>query len=329
MQKRVAVTGAAGFIGFHLCRALASRGDEVIGFDNFNDYYDPQLKRDRAAELENCGVTVVEGDICDRQALFSWLGDFAATHLVHLAAQAGVRYSLDHPDAYIQTNIVGFLNILEFCRAHPEVPLTYASSSSVYGLNENIPFGIDDKTDRQASLYGVTKKSNELMAHSYHHLFGVRATGLRFFTVYGPWGRPDMAYFSFAKRMMNGEPIDIFNHGKMRRDFTYIDDIVAGTAAAVDLEADWELFNLGNNRPEPLDQLVTSLEQALNLKAEKILKPMQPGDVVETYADIGHSQDGLGFDPKIPLSEGIPRFIEWYRTYHKTPIIQSTSETPL
>jgi len=320
MGKRVVITGAAGFIGFHLALFLKRRGDEVVGYDNFNDYYDPQLKRDRERELKKAGVQVIEGEICDRERLFSFLRKVTPSHLVHLAAQAGVRYSIDNPQAYLRSNIDGFLTVLEFCRQHPEVPLTYASSSSVYGLNRKTPFSPEDRTDQQASLYGATKKSNELMAHTYRHLYGVKATGLRFFTVYGPWGRPDMAYFSFTQNILAGKPIELFNQGNMRRDFTYIDDIVAGTAAAVDLEADYEIFNLGNHRPEPLSALVSILEESLGREAQKVMSPMQAGDVVETFADISKSQEKLGFQPTTPLTEGIPRFVEWYQSYYGVPL---------
>lgn len=316
MQKRILITGAAGFIGFHLARQLHARGDSVIGIDSFNDYYNPQLKRDRAHILSEDGIAVITGDICQPGFLQELMEKQDTTHVVHLAAQAGVRYSLQNPHAYIAANITGFLNILEACRAHPHITLTYASSSSVYGTNTKVPFSIDDRTDHQASLYGVTKKTNELMAYTYHHLYGIRVTGLRFFTVYGPWGRPDMAYFSFTKAIMEGTPIDIYNHGKMHRDFTYIDDIVQGTVAAIDLGAACELFNLGNHRSEPLSALITSIEDALGKKAQMRLLPMQAGDVEATYADIAYSQEKLGFTPKTSLNEGIKKFIDWYHHYY-------------
>lgn len=259
MKKNILITGAAGFIGFHLAQALHMRGDRVVGFDNFNDYYSPLLKRRRAAELKKEGVAVIEGDICDHIALQALVQEQKIDHFVHLAAQAGVRYSLENPQAYVKANLEGFVNVLEVCR-HKGLPLTYASSSSVYGANSKIPFSVEDPTDSQVSLYGATKKSNELMAHTYHHLFGFPITGLRFFTVYGPWGRPDMAYFSFADAIMKGKPIELFNPpsqiGPMRRDFTYVDDIVAGTVAAIDLKADNAVFNLGNHRPVEVSQLV-------------------------------------------------------------------------
>lgn len=315
VMKRVFITGAAGFIGFHLAKHLHERGDQVIGYDNFNSYYDPNLKRLRASLLNNIGIKVIEGDICDKNSLNDAVVSFGATHIAHLAAQAGVRHSLENPKAYIAANIDGFLNVLEICRANPHIPLVYASSSSVYGLNDKIPFSAQDRTDRQASLYGVTKKSNELMAFTYHHLFGIKVTGLRFFTVYGPFGRPDMAYFSFADKILRDETIDVFNSGKMERDFTYIDDIVDGVTAALRLSADCEIFNLGNNHPEPLGYLIELLEKSLGKKAKKRLLPMQAGDVVSTFADITLSQEKLGYTPKTPLNVGIPRFIEWYRAY--------------
>jgi len=236
--------------------------------------------------------------------------------LIHLAAQAGVRYSLEDPYAYLKTNVDGFLNILEICRSHKKIKLVYASSSSVYGTNKKMPFSLKDSTDNQASLYGVTKKANELMAQTYHHLFGIECIGLRFFTVYGPWGRPDMAYFSFAKAIMEGKPIEIFNHGAMQRDFTYIDDIVEGISAAIDRKIDFGIFNLGNHQPEELLHFVTVLEKALGFKAQKILKPMQPGDVVSTYADIEESQIALGFTPKVKIEEGLQAFARWFKLYY-------------
>jgi UDP-glucuronate 4-epimerase len=317
MKKNILITGMAGFIGFHVASALQARGDFVIGLDNFNSYYDPQLKRARAVELARQGMVVIEGDLLNRSVLQEIVEKYAITHCIHLAAQAGVRYSLDNPHAYIQSNIEGFLNILELCRAYPHIPLVYASSSSVYGLNTKVPFALEDRTDQQASLYGVTKKTNELMAQTYHHLFGIAVTGLRFFTVYGPWGRPDMAYFSFTKAILENRPIEIFNQGKMRRDFTYIDDIVRGVTAALDLAHPQAVFNLGNHQPAELLYFVTLLEKALGRSAQKKLLPMQPGDVISTYADIQESQQQLGFKPQISLEEGIPRFVTWYQNYFK------------
>lgn len=318
-KKRIFMTGAAGFIGFHMALHLHQRGDHVVGFDNFNAYYDPQLKRARAAQLAQRGIFILEGDIKDSQALQRAVEEHQSTHILHLAAQAGVRHSLQNPQTYLHSNIEGFLNVLEICRHQPHIPLIYASSSSVYGLNQNVPFSIEDRTDQQASLYGVTKKTNELMAQTYHHLFGIFVTGLRFFTVYGPWGRPDMAYFSFTRAILEGRPIEIYNHGQMKRDFTYIDDIVAGTTAALDRSLPCATFNLGHHQPEELLYLIDLLEKELGCKAQKIMLPMQPGDVVSTYADIKESKNQLGFIPKISLEEGIGHFIKWYKDYHKLP----------
>lgn len=316
-KKRIFITGAAGFIGFHMARYFHERGDIVIGFDSFTTYYDSGLKRARVSFLEKLGISVIEGDITNKAVLQQAIEEHQTTHILHLAAQAGVRYSLENPEAYLQANINGFLNILEICRSSPSVPLIYASSSSVYGLNHIIPFAVGDQTDRQASFYGVTKKTNELMAHTYHHLYGIAVTGLRFFTVYGPWGRPDMAYFSFTKAIVEGKQIELYNEGEMQRDFTYISDIVAGTAAAVDHSFPCALFNLGNHKPEPLKKLVAILEKELRKKAKTVLVPMQPGDVVSTYADIHESETLLGFSPKVSLEEGIASFVAWYKDYFK------------
>ena len=315
MKKNILVTGAAGFIGFYLVQRLHSLGHKVLGYDNFNDYYPVTLKQDRTQFLKNLGVEVVKGDICEKEKLSELAKRHGITHIAHLAAQAGVRHSLTQPDDYVRSNLEGFVNILEICR-HSSIKLTYASSSSVYGLNKKTPFSVEDPTDQQASLYGVTKKANELMAFTYHHLYGIPVTGLRFFTVYGPWGRPDMAYYSFSKAILEGEPIKIFNHGKMQRDFTYIDDIIDGTIAAIDLEAPCELFNLGHHHPEELNYFIELLEKYLGKKAEKIYLPMQPGDVVSTCADIEHSRIKLGFAPKIDLATGLKKFIDWFLIYN-------------
>jgi UDP-glucuronate 4-epimerase len=315
-MKRILVTGAAGFIGFHLARFLKSRGDFVMGLDHFNSYYDPTLKKKRAEILSLEGIEVVRCDIRDRSQIKTLCSQNGATHLVHLAAQAGVRHSLSHPDDYVASNLDGFVSILETCRSMPGLRLVYASSSSVYGLNKKTPFSVDDKTDHPANLYGATKKANETMAHAYHHLFGISVTGLRFFTAYGPWGRPDMAYYKFARQISLGEPIQIFNNGRMKRDFTYIDDIVAGTAAAIDLGAPCEIFNLGNNRPVELIYLIQLLEEALQKKAVKEWLPMQPGEVLETFADIEKSQQLLNFYPSVSIEEGISRFIHWHNLYY-------------
>ncbi|MBA2368544.1 MAG: SDR family NAD(P)-dependent oxidoreductase [Candidatus Protochlamydia sp.] len=316
MVKNVLITGGAGFIGFHLARHLTQRGDRVLGYDNFNSYYDPLLKHARAEELANMGVHTIQGDILNAEELEKHIIQHQTTHLIHLAAQAGVRYSIQEPKAYLKTNIDGFLNILEICRAHPAIKLIYASSSTVYGLNKKVPFSIEDKTDQQANLYGVTKKTNELMAQAYHHLFGISSIGLRFFTVYGPWGRPDMAYFSFANAIVQGKPIEIFNRGEMKRDFTYIDDIVEGILAAIDRNIPFGLFNLGSHKPVPLLRFVAILEKELGLKAQKVLMPMQLGDVVSTYADIEESAKQLGFIPKTTIEEGLAAFVKWYKGYY-------------
>ncbi|MFA6916292.1 MAG: SDR family NAD(P)-dependent oxidoreductase [Parachlamydiales bacterium] len=320
MSKKILITGAAGFIGFHLAKYLAQKGNTVLGVDNFNSYYDPLLKEKRRELLEKEGISILRADIAENEVLRKITEEFEPDNLVHLAAQAGVRYSTECPQAYIKANIEGFLNVLETCRAFPHIPLTYASSSSVYGLNEKVPFDTTDRTDHQASLYGVTKKCNELMAYTYHHLYKVKSTGLRFFTVYGPWGRPDMAYFSFTKAILAGQPISIFNDGNMERDFTYIDDIIAGIDAAIEKNCTCEVYNLGNHKPEKLMSLVESLEKHLNRKAILIKKPMQLGDVVATYADIEKSQKDLGFSPKISLDEGLGRFVAWYRNFYPHPI---------
>jgi len=307
------ITGIAGFIGFHVARALRRRGDTVIGCDNFNSYYDPQLKRERAAILEKEDVKIFEMDIRDSSQLEKLVSEHKITHFLHLAAQAGVRHSLRHPEDYVASNLDGFVQVLEVIRRYPKIPFIYASSSSVYGLNKKIPFSETDPTDMPSNLYGATKKSNELIAHAYHHVYGISVTGLRFFTVYGPWGRPDMAYFSFTNAILKGDPLQIYNEGKMKRDFTYIDDIVAGTIAAIDLKAPCEIFNLGNHKPEELLHLVELLEKNLGKSAIKKLLPMQVGEVPVTYADISKSQKLLGFSPKTSLEEGIQKFLSWYR----------------
>ncbi len=315
---KIFITGIAGFIGFHLARALRRRGDDVMGCDNFNNYYDPQIKRDRVQKLKEEGISVVESDIRNAPLLEKLLLDHEITHFVHLAAQAGVRHSIKHPEVYVHSNLDGFVQVMEVVRRHSHVKFIYASSSSVYGLNTKIPFAETDTTDRPASLYGATKKSNELIAHSYHHMFGTPVTGLRFFTVYGPWGRPDMAYFSFTNAILQGRPLQIYNQGQMKRDFTYIDDIVAGIIAAIDLGAPLEIFNLGNSQPEDVLSLVRIIEKLTGKKAILEMLPVQPGEVPVTYADISKSQAQLGFSPKISLEQGMEKFLAWYKNYYSS-----------
>jgi UDP-glucuronate 4-epimerase len=319
----VLVTGVAGFIGFHVATALLARGEAVLGFDNLNDYYPVALKRARLAQLEaHPRFTFHEVDIADRAAVASALAAHPdTTGIVHLAAQAGVRHSLIDPYVYVQTNVMGQLVLLEAARNLPRLKnFVYASSSSVYGSNEKQPFSIEDRVDRPVSLYAATKRSGELTAECYSRLFGIPAVGLRFFTVYGPWGRPDMAAYLFADAILADRPIKVFNHGHMARDFTYIDDIVAGTVAALDrppqTSPPHRVYNLGNHRPEKLLRFIEVLEETLGRKAKMEMLPLQPGDVPESYADIAASQRDLGFEPKTPIEVGIPRFIAWYRDYH-------------
>ena len=313
-QKKIFITGIAGFIGFHLASFLSKRGDYVIGCDNFNDYYTPTLKNNRANKLKTLGIEVINCDIQNIHLIHKQFEQETFTHLVHLAAQAGVRYSLTHPQVYSDSNLSGFLQILETCRHFPPLKLIFASSSSVYGGNTKIPFSETDETENPVSLYAATKKSGELLAKSYHNLYHIPMTGLRFFTVYGPWGRPDMAYYSFAERILKDLPLPLFNQGKMKRDFTYIDDIIQGTAAAIDYCEGFEIYNLGNNHAEDLMTLIHLLEENLGKKAKLDFLPMQQGDVVETFADITKAQNALGFTPQTSLAEGIPRFIEWLNT---------------
>lgn len=314
---RIFITGIAGFIGFHAAQALRQRGDTVFGCDNFNDYYDPTLKRKRAALLKQQGVEVIEMDMRSSAQLEKLMVDHKITHFLHLAAQAGVRHSIQHPESYVDNNLDGFVQVIEVIRRHPHIPFIYASSSSVYGLNKKIPFAETDPTDAPSNLYGATKKSNELIAHAYHHMFGLSVTGLRFFTVYGPWGRPDMAYFSFTDAILKGKPIQIYNEGQMKRDFTYIDDIIVGTMAAIDLSAPCEIFNLGNNQPEDVLHLVHLLEKYTGKTGIKKLLPVQPGEVPVTYADITKSQNFLRFYPQISLEQGIQKFLIWHKNYYK------------
>lgn len=309
----ILVTGAAGFIGFHLLKSLDIKG---VGIDNFDPYYDVTLKRRRVEILKQNDIDVVEGDVTDHVQLLKLIDEHHITTLVHLAAQAGVRYSLVNPQAYLQANVNGFLSVLEAVRARPHIKLIYASSSSVYGTNEKLPYAVGDRTDRQASFYGVTKKTNELMAQSYHHLFNLDLVGLRFFTVYGPWGRPDMAYFLFTKAILEERAIDLYNFGDCLRDFTYIDDIVKGIKGCFNLSRGNFLFNLGNHRPVTLSYFVETLEKLLHKEARKNLLPPQPGDVIATFADIEESQKMLNFQPTTSVEEGLYRFTEWYKEFY-------------
>lgn len=323
--KTYLVTGGAGFIGFHLTKSLLEKGAEVIGFDNLNDYYDVSLKEDRLAILEQYeNYTFIKGDLADKGDVFRLFQEYRPQIVVNLGAQAGVRNSIDNPEAYMQSNMMGFFHILEGCRYFPVEHLVYASSSSVYGGNEKIPFSTEDKVDEPVSLYAATKKANELMAHAYSKLYRIPVTGLRFFTVYGPFGRPDMAYFKFTNKIMNGEPIQIYNKGDMYRDFTYIDDIVEGIEnvlcnppEANDKGVSAKVYNIGNNKPEKLMYFVETLEKCLGKTAVKEMLPMQPGDVYQTYADVSDLIRDFDFKPDTPLEEGLRKFVEWYRSYYK------------
>ncbi|MEQ8268839.1 MAG: NAD-dependent epimerase/dehydratase family protein [Parvibaculum sp.] len=320
----ILVTGAAGFIGSHLCRCLLDRGDEVVGIDDLNDYYDPALKEGRLDLLRSRnGFSFFKGDISKPEALLNAVRGRRIVRVVHLAAQAGVRYSLENPRAYVRSNLSGHLEILELCRSLETVEhLVYASSSSVYGGNEKVPFSETDSVDHPVSLYAATKKADELMSHAYAHLYGIPQTGLRFFTVYGPWGRPDMAYWLFTEAMLKGQPIRVFNNGDMWRDFTYVDDIVSGTVAALDHVPAGEgvphrVYNIGHNKPERLGTFIDMLEDILGVKAIRRYEPMQPGDVPQTFADISAIERDLGFTPKVGLREGLTLFADWYRGYFK------------
>ncbi|MBV8686785.1 MAG: NAD-dependent epimerase [Alphaproteobacteria bacterium] len=326
----ILVTGAAGFIGFHTCRRLLARGETVIGLDAVNDYYDPRLKRDRLAELaRQPGFRFVEVDFADNAALTAALDGAEFDRIVHLGAQAGVRYSIENPHAYVRSNLVGHVDLLELARHRGVRHLVYASSSSVYGGNKELPFRVEDRVDHPLSLYAATKKADELMSETYAHLYRLPQTGLRFFTVYGPWGRPDMAMWIFTKAIFAGQPIEVFGEGNMRRDFTYIDDIVTGVVACLDnppaddgeekaggSRSPHRVYNIGNHRSEELTRMIDLLEQACGRKAERRLREMQPGDVRDTYADITAIQRDLGFEPKTTIDEGVPRFVDWYRAYH-------------
>ena len=319
----IVVTGVAGFIGYHVARALLARGDRVLGIDNLNDYYDPALKQARLRQLETiAGFAFAKLDVADHEGLSAAVRKAApVTAIIHLAAQAGVRYSLEKPFAYAHSNLVGQLSVLEVVRhLDPRPTLVYASSSSVYGRNAKTPFSVADRTDSPVSLYAATKKSGELIAESYAAMYGMPSTGLRFFTVYGPWGRPDMAYYSFTAAILAGKPIPVFNQGQLERDFTYIDDVVAGVLAALDQQPDPDrphrIYNLGNNRAEAIPRFIAVIEQALGRKAAVRYEPMQPGDVKITAADIEDSRRDLGFEPSTPIDVGIPKFVAWYKDYH-------------
>lgn len=311
------VTGAAGFIGMHCAERLLARGDRVIGIDNLSPYYSVQLKRDRLARLKHAQFTFHEHDIADAEAVLRIFATERPDAVLHLAAQAGVRYSLENPASYVRTNLVGFASILDACRAYPPRHLVFASSSSVYGSNAKLPWSETDNVDRPISLYAATKKSNELSAHAYSHLFGLHATGLRYFTVYGPWGRPDMSAFLFARAILDGKPIQVFNHGDMQRDFTYVDDIVEGTLRVLDKPSRYAIFNIGNHSPVRLLDYIATLEAALGKKAQLDMLPMQPGDVKATYADTEALQRAVGFAPATPLATGLQRFAQWFRAYHR------------
>ncbi|MDO4303692.1 MAG: NAD-dependent epimerase [Bacillota bacterium] len=325
VSKKYLVTGGAGFIGFYLSKALLEKGAQVVGLDNLNDYYDVSLKEDRLSILKKySGYRFVKADLADKEVVLGLFEEYRPQIVVNLAAQAGVRYSIDNPDAYIQSNIVGFFNILEACRHYPVEHLVFASSSSVYGGNKKVPFSVKDQVDKPVSLYAATKKSNELMAYSYSKLYGIPLTGLRFFTVYGPMGRPDMAYFKFARKIMAGEPIQIYNNGDMRRDFTYIDDIVTGVENILcnpptedENGAAYRIYNIGNNQPENLMDYIAVLEKCLGREAKKEFLPMQPGDVYETYADVQDLIDDYGFKPSTTIEEGLGKFAQWFLDYYK------------
>jgi UDP-glucuronate 4-epimerase len=335
-MSKVLVTGAAGFIGFHLCQQLLAQGETVVGLDNFSEYYDVSLKKDRLAQLTaKPEFSFHQLDLADRPAIAQLFDEQQFEIVVNLAAQPGVRYSLINPHAYIDSNLVGFTNVLEGCRHSKVKHLVFASSSSVYGANTRLPFSVHDNVDHPISLYAATKKANELMAHTYSHLYELPVTGLRFFTVYGPWGRPDMALFSFTKAILSGQKIDIFNYGKMRRDFTYVDDIVEGISRLMrnlpqpnvnwssefpdpgSSQAPYRIYNIGNNQPVELMHLITVLESCLGKTAMKNLLPLQPGDLIETFADVDDLVRDVEFMPNTPIEVGVDRFVTWYRTYYR------------
>lgn len=331
---KIIITGAAGFVGFHLSKKLLEKNIEIIGIDNLNDYYGENLKETRLKKLEEfSNFTFYKIDLKDKKSIDDIFKNYHPDYVINLAAQAGVRYSIENPYAYVDSNLVGFVNILEACRNYPVKHLLYASSSSVYGGNKVAPFSTNHNVDHPVSLYAATKKSNELMAHTYSHLYGIPTTGLRFFTVYGPYGRPDMAYFSFTKDILSGKPIKVFNHGKMERDFTYIDDIVEGIEKLIplapEINPDWDeskddlstsfapykVYNIGNNSPVPLMRFINALESALGVEAKKIYLDMQPGDVLRTYADVSDLERDINFKPSTTIEEGLQKFVEWYKGY--------------
>ena len=335
MKKPILITGAAGFIGFHLAKRLLDDGHGVIGMDNLNDYYDPSFKEKRLVILDKYPrFEFTKMDLASEAGMATLFSNYGFGVVVHLAAQAGVRYSIENPSAYIKSNIVGHLNVLEGCRHEGVGHLVYASSSSVYGANTSMPFSVHDNVDHPVSLYAATKKSDELMSHSYSHLYGLPTTGLRFFTVYGPWGRPDMALFKFTKNILAGEPIDVFNYGNHRRDFTYIDDIVEGVVRVMgktpegnpdwsgdnpdpaSSKAPWKVYNIGNNQPVELMRYIEVLEDCLGKKAEKNMLPLQPGDVPDTYADVDALVEDVGYKPSTTIEEGIKKFVDWYREFY-------------
>jgi len=334
--SKILVTGAAGFIGSHVCIRLLERGDEVVGLDNLNDYYEVSLKEARLVRFsDHENFRLVKMDLADREGMEALFAEEKFDKVVNLAAQAGVRYSIENPHAYIDSNIVGFTNVLEGCRHNQVKHLVYASSSSVYGANETMPFSVHDNVDHPLSLYAASKKANELMAHTYSNLFDLPTTGLRFFTVYGPWGRPDMALFLFTRAILEGKPIDVFNHGKMRRDFTYIDDIVEGIIRVLDntaaanpawsgkkpdpgsSKAPWRVYNIGNSSPVELMDYIGAIEKALGMEAKKNFMPLQDGDVPATYANVDDLVCDVGYKPDTPVEEGVARFVAWYRMYYQ------------
>ena len=336
MQPKILITGAAGFIGFHLAKFMLERGHFVVGLDNLNSYYDPKLKEGRLDVLRTYkNFVFYRADLKEKPAVDEAFAACKPEYVVNLAAQAGVRYSLENPYAYVDSNLVGFVNVLEACRSYAVRHLLFASSSSVYGGNKTVPFSTEHNTDHPVSLYAATKKANELMAHTYAHLYGIPSTGVRLFTVYGPWGRPDMAYFSFTRDILAGMPIKVFNHGRMSRDFTYIDDVVKALYRLIGLVpkanpywdekagpisesfAPYKIYNLGNNSPVKLSRFIAVLENCLGKKAQKIYLDMQPGDVIMTYADVTDLEKAVGFKPETPIEEGLAKFVEWYRKYYK------------